>query len=251
MKVGDRLFLGSYSAGDCPEPISWLKATRDDKFLSEFVLDILTYDQSERRDGYGYRVFGNANYRQSNIFQYLNSEEEDWFRPSHRYDECPGTVTPPMYRSSSEVSYAHKPGFLCGFEPFEKLAIIGEINLPAIGNLVGLARFELFKRKGVRGKLSQDALEFKPGFGYDETTFVEYMTRDARNIDSVYFLGRNGQQKPVPAQYHGGVRPVCVLNGNEVVKKLEDGSGYVLVSTVTSPREVCSQEDICSLLGLL
>ena len=47
LKVGAKLFFGNYGANETSiHPITWLKASRDNEFLSEFVLDLLKFDEA-------------------------------------------------------------------------------------------------------------------------------------------------------------------------------------------------------------
>ena len=84
--------MGAYGTrNDNPYPIVWLKGTPNGDFITQFALDVLGFDaqepdNTENRDA---RAVGNPNYGCSNILQFLNAQEENWFSPMHQYDASP------------------------------------------------------------------------------------------------------------------------------------------------------------------
>jgi hypothetical protein len=54
---------------------------------------------------------GNNHYPVSNVHQWLNAVEDDWYQPQHEHDEPP--ITKHVY--SGDNPYASKPGFLTRF----------------------------------------------------------------------------------------------------------------------------------------
>ena len=87
--------------------------------LSENVLGVRAFDAAESNDcagGYLYEAnsrYGNNHYIDSNIHQWLNSSEDDWYSPTHKED------MPPI---SSNLRYGEFPydtasGFLSNFSP--------------------------------------------------------------------------------------------------------------------------------------
>lgn len=74
--------------------------------MSDCIVPGFEFDAAEIEgsDGGNYRwrtQFGNNNYGQSAIRQWLNADTDRWWKPQHKYDIAP--------------SYADKPGFLAGF----------------------------------------------------------------------------------------------------------------------------------------
>ena len=74
--------------------------------MSDCIVPGFEFDAAEIEgsDGGNYRwrtTFGNNNYGQSAIRQWLNADTDHWWKPQHKYDIAP--------------SYADKPGFLAGF----------------------------------------------------------------------------------------------------------------------------------------
>lgn len=84
IRVGTKLLLGQYGvSADEIFPIMWLKATPNGDFISEKVLDYICFDARERQsDDYSAKMYGNPDYGASNIMQFLNSYDENWWKPT-------------------------------------------------------------------------------------------------------------------------------------------------------------------------
>jgi len=135
LKVGAKLIFGNYGVSTAVYPITWLKANKECEFLSEFVLDLLKFDYQERnnpnRDCF---YHGNGNYEQSNIIQFMNSPEDDWYEPMHDYDAPPGNMGG---LADAHGDYVHHSGFLSGFEDYEIECLASRVDLPSIANIYG------------------------------------------------------------------------------------------------------------------
>ena len=71
LKVGSKLVFGAYGVGGAIYPITWLKANKEGEFLSEFVLDMVKFDEEERSNPeHDCRYCGNGNYELSNVLQF-------------------------------------------------------------------------------------------------------------------------------------------------------------------------------------
>lgn len=121
LPIGAKLKFGAYSvSGEMPHKICWVKAHRDGTILTEFMEDQCAFDAKEPDNPNVYRrSFGNNRYSQSNVHQFLNAEEIDWFRPAHEYDTAPED----RLMSEGRYGYVHKPGFLRYFDEWEVEAI--------------------------------------------------------------------------------------------------------------------------------
>lgn len=212
LKIGTRLKFGAYACpGGTPVPIVWLKASTDCDFIAECALDDIQFDNRELwpwdRDRH---LNGNNEYGISNIYQFLNSDEQIWYRPTHQYD------SPPNYRV--------RPGFLTGFAEFEKASLEDGINLPAFGDVVGDNKFALFRKKGIRPHPSEDMRRRFWG-DYTRTSFVPFWTRDplAGSATRVMIIGRDGYRNSNIAASHAGLRPVCNIDSRAVVETDDDG----------------------------
>ncbi|MBQ9030159.1 MAG: hypothetical protein IJ106_01730 [Parasporobacterium sp.] len=66
-----------------------------------------------------HRITGDNDYLLSNLSQWLNSDQADWFSPSHPADTPPSeeylSIRPTLYDPIGHNAYAHKPGFLTRF----------------------------------------------------------------------------------------------------------------------------------------
>ena len=251
MMVGERLFLGTYGVGESSQPIAWLKATRNSDFLAEHVLDYIYFDGREaHHDDYYLRNYGNSNYNQSNIFQFLNSEDDDWFEPAHQYDEAPGTAN---HSRTAAGMYRNHPGFLSGFEGYEIESLKSKVHLPIVADIVGGRRFELFNRKGIRAHGTQDMVIYRNGHDFTETSWIDYWTQSSYNQYAAHIIGRDGYSKNKTATQSCGLRPKCRVNPNAKIVALPDGSGYQLVAFEANhcKNEACTLDELKAFIGLL
>ena len=253
LKVGDRLFVGRYSVTgsltDAPS-IAWLKASRENKFVAECVLDYIPYDAREvNNPDYMKSYCGNSDYDLSNIRQFLNSAEEVWYEPTH------GCDAPPSREVTYHVcSYAEHPGFLCGFEQYERSCLTSEIELPTAHDIVGGRRLELFNRKGVRPKATQDMLDYRNPYRFEARSYIDFVTQTAGLNERLDSIGRDGYIHETIPGSPCGIRPKAAFNPNAEVFKAQDGSGYYLVAAnVAAPAKEAdnySWDKISDFLGL-
>ena len=121
LPIGEKLKFGAYSvSGEMPHKICWVKAHRDGTILTEFMEDQCAFDAKEPDNPDEYRrSYGNNRYSVSNLHQFLNAEDTEWFRQKH------GCDTPPEDRLmyNGRYGYANKPGFLHYFDEWEVEAI--------------------------------------------------------------------------------------------------------------------------------
>ena len=259
LKVGARLFFGNYGTNATSiHPITWLKANKDNEFLSEFVLDLLKFDACERlnpnRDMYWY---GNRNYELSNIIQFMNSYDDDWFIPMHDHDYPPGN---PSTDTDGNGDYVNHLGFLHNFEEYEVESIAGRIELPTYANIFGtgsVPRFQLFNRRGFRGRPHTDLVYNKWGHDMCEDSFCSFWLSDAGNYHySSTYVDRGGSRRDgYPSDVHG-LRPKCTIKADTEVEPMPDGTGFRIVA-FDIPKEkrrdskVVTDEEFLELMGLL
>lgn len=255
LKVGAKLVFGNYGVTTSVRPITWLKANRDNEFLSEFVLDLLKFDASERdnRDNTDYHWYGNANYELSNILQFMNSHEEDWYKAMHDYDAPPGNIN---RAADGPGDYVFHPGFLHDFEDYELECLAGRVDLPTTANIFGAAgvpKFPLFNRKGFRGRPSADLVSGSYFHNMSDSSFCEYWLSDNCSICKVNYVDRGGSMRSSRANYYSGLRPKCTLKPDTKVEQLPDGSFRVIPFQASKPRssKVCTDEEFLALMGLL
>lgn len=204
MKVGDRLVFGMYSI-DCvgaAKPITWLKASKDNQFISEYVLDSVQFD--EREPGMWH---GNPDYTLSNIYQFLNSSDDYMcYAPTHPKDTI-------------GRSYAGKGGFLRHFDPYELASLDGCVDLPSVADIRGSEdreKLDLFKKKGARGKCE------------NATSYSDYLTCD-NSEGSVLIIPHNGKRTAlIFPNWSSGIRPKCKLKADIEVGRSEDETFHVI-----------------------
>ena len=116
LRVGSKIVFGAYAGED----IVWQKVSAGNDFFAVSRVSRKRYDRQERMsDSRARRSHGNNFYPHSNIHQWLNAVECDWFEMKHQYDEMP--------------DYADQYGFLTEFSKAERDALIEReftVNVP-------------------------------------------------------------------------------------------------------------------------
>lgn len=226
LKVGARLCFGRYNVFDdlTPATISWLKADKDCGFVSEHVLDIIRFDAGEQSPSGRFR--SNPDYYLSNIFQWMNSDENRWFTKSHPMDEPP----------TGDFGYVNHYGFLHHFSDYEKLSIVSDVELLKIDDLIGPKKLPIFKRKGLRARLAPGYPERGRGNVFvsmlqDVKPYIPYWLRDAYPKPEEYranaFMANDalpGWQSPSGSN---GFRPFVRLNPDTPVEVGIDGVYHI------------------------
>jgi len=264
LKIGSRVLLGSYTAGNgAPEPVVWLKATPKSDFISEYALDFLCFDAKEP-DSADNRIkhFGNSLYSVSNILSFANSEDEQWFVPKHETDNAPTRYWRDV--NDQRAAYAGHKGFLYNFEDYEVASISMSvyivdrerisslIRLPNVEDIIGDERFNLFSKKGVRPKPTQDLIQNKSDIGYSDTSFIPFWCAGSQSREysiGVKTIDRAGFTKFVTPSDGCGFRPVCTIDPNTIVEETSSGL-FRIVPFGMSADDVITDEDLLTLLGL-
>lgn len=237
LKIGSKVEFGRYSCKatrDVPRdmpPVSWIKTTYNNQMLSESVLDVIIYDNIE-----GDRC--NTNYRLSNVNQFLNSVEDNWYHPTHNGD------VPPPSSSWGNTNYGARPGFLSGFLDEEIKFIIPYaikdhtdpaewfncfVRLPSVDELVGDEKFPYFKRHGLRTVPTDDAYNRCHVRFYTE--HIPFLTRTPAYTPFVYHIRADSQVGTTMPDTMCGLRPLLVLDPKTPVKLTAGGSYTVEVTT--------------------
>lgn len=259
VKVGTKLMLGQYgvSAGEI-FPIMWLKATPNGDFISAKVLDYICFDARERQNGNYYeRMFGNPDYRRSNIMQFLNSGDEMWWNPTHESDSPPDGGN--VFRFSD--AYHSHCGFLYHFEEYEidslarKLihtpggAMKSLIRLPAHADFVGDDRFQLFSRRGLRANGTEDCIQRRSLFAeFDTGSYIEFWLSDQHSNGHPAILNRSGEMGRKNSYHSAGLRPVCTLNPETILEM--DENGFCWVKEVVKRNKLFTDDEFFDLLGV-
>lgn len=205
-------------------------------------MDCLKFDEGEQNNpSTDFRYGGNPDYALSNIRQFLNSQDKNWYQPTHEFDK------PPLRNSGA---YAEHQGFLHDFEDYELRALVSEIELPKYENLMGSAnvRFPYFTKKGVRPNGSEDFLINKQNYGFNTTSYIGFWTqdRDGRYVRAVGRDGRRQSKYPVDTY---GIRPMCKIDPDIKVETHVTGI-CTLVPIELHPEVLFSDDELSVFLGL-
>ena len=201
-----------------------------------------------------YRYSGNSDYGLSNVFQFLNSCEDDLYDPTHEFDEPPGVLTRPGERLGE---YLRHPGFLNEFQDYEIESLSGRVNLPTVANIFGAngePRFMLFNRKGYRGKPTTDLVYGRYGHGLEESSYCEYWAIDETcRSGRQYFVGRDGSMRSTYADHVSGLRPKCAIRPELEVELIDDGLYRIVPFKATKSHgpQIATDEELLNLMGLL
>lgn len=216
MKIGD-IKVG--------EPIVWLKASKDNQFISEYVLDLVQFDEYER-----VVLYGNPDYMLSNIYQFLNSTEDyTCYAPTHPNDRI-------------GQSYVRKDGFLSLFDPHELASLDGCVDLPSVADIHGSedrVKLDLFKKKGFRAKCK------------NASSYSSYFTCD-NSGDRVLIIPRSGEKtEKISPYWVSGVRPKCKLKADIEVEQSEDKIFHIIpFECVSDQDDGYDESDFRALLGI-
>lgn len=253
LKVGAKLVMGKYGVHcDDPYPIVWLKGNPNCDFITEKAVDYLPFDAPERlQTRYGWA--GNTDYTMSNLFSFLNSDQAIWYYPMHDNDTPPGNIFGYQY-----ARYEEHYGFLYFFEDYEIASLTNKeyaVNEQQVSSLIRLASerdvvgFELFKRKGVRPKPTEDLFRIKARYAKlnSEQSFLSFWLLDGATEVRAGALGRSGQLGKLMPSDCAGVRPVCTLKAEVVVEQYGDGVFFI---KPVSNQNVFTDEELFELLGM-
>lgn len=256
LRIGAQLILGKYGVrNNNPFPIMWLKCTPNSDFITQLAVDYLPFDANEP-DNDEFRGYGNPNYGLSNLLAFMNSADESWYRPTHSTD------TPPdMIYTTRSAQYESHYGFLYHFEEYEVESLVqttvevaGEritstVRLPSSEELSG--GFELFRKKGIRAKGTEDMIANRSSHIFDYNSFVPVWVRNrsVRFTKSALYLSRQCSLDTISPKGSSGLRPVCTINPDTPVILGEDGYYYIKPRSVQ--RNVYTDEELFELLGLV
>lgn len=259
IKVGTKLMFGQYgvSANEI-FPIMWLKATPNGDFISEKVLDYICFDARERQsDDYSARMYGNPDYGVSNIIQFLNSYDENWWKPAH------GKDMPPDGNNVFQVgdAYQNHCGFLYNFEDYEIDSIVKKLihtsngavkslmRLPSYEDFLGMNRFQLFSRRGIRANGTDDYV-YRRGLyaGFDTGSYIDFWLSGLFGAGQPAILGRSGEMGNKTPYHSAGLRPVCTLNPETILEM--DENGFCWVKEVVKQSKLFTDDELFELLGV-
>lgn len=257
LRIGSRLVMGKYGIlnGDTPSPLVWLKGTPNCDFITEFAVDYLAFDAVERdnEESRNFRYHGNPKYSVSNLLQYLNSDQDNWFHKMHHFDEAPGNGA-----TAYNGRYRDHYGFLYFFDEYEIESIensakevngdtvTSKVHLPSYGDFAGENRFKLFSKRGIRARGSEDFCCNRSSSGFEPTSYIPIWLADSDTSNWAKTLSRNGALDTEAPCNPCGVRPSCVINKDTEVYADDCGLYHIKPRTIST----CTDEEIFNLLGI-
>ena len=269
LPIGAKIKFGKHvRTNETPWDIVWLLVGWDQSnpvFITEKVIDIRAFDGKEpghpEVEG-SYKSMGNSNYSYSNIHQWLNSSDTNWWKATHEFD------TPPDSRYIEGGSeYADRPGFLSNFSEEEK-SLLCEHNALCYryysdsGNVVydgydafGKVFLPSIKELNVGGKYSDECWEYfrdKTANAFptaqlgsasvNTSNYYRYLTRDAYgNEDGWVCRVANNEGQTYIANIscknsiESGVRPVIELDFWRTLSDTVDSDGCYRILPNESP----------------
>ena len=204
LPVGSRVRFGRYAiANRDPVEIDWIKVSKQNHFISEKALLGMKFDEFETNYCF------NSNYSESNIRQFMNSDEFTWFHPTTPNDRSTEYITFDSYITVDMKKYR---GLLYYFTDHE-LSLIEKQNgdylrLPTAREIDG--GFPYFKRYGKRAR-PMDEYGYLERSNYKPGMYCAYYVDDGRNDGYVTEFDKSGNFNNIRPAHYSGVRPVCRL----------------------------------------
>lgn len=245
LPVGSILRFGRYKMGHITHSIDidWIKASKDNFFISEKVLLGTKYDEMESNWA------TNSNYLLSNIRQFMNSDALRWFHPTHQYDKQTDYIyldsgfTIRMARYQG-LLYDFEEHELASFEPFED----GDyLRLPTEREISG--GFQYFQKHGKRARPTDEYgnLERK---NYRPGMYASYYVYNDDSSGMVTEMTRGGSFISIHPIQYSGVRPVCRIKDYLEVTHVAENTYQINYPEVTNAKYFDETNTIDWLLGI-
>ena len=141
MVVGDTFTLGKYQVEkETPWPIEWEIVHQTDTYqiaMTKQVIDLRPFDAKEPTNPDNNRKsYGNNNWQYSNIEQWLNSDQSNWYKAQHQYDAPPNKDNCYPYPNGTTYNaYDTHKGFLYHWNEDEK-KLLKDMTLTLANNTV-------------------------------------------------------------------------------------------------------------------
>ena len=243
LPVGSVVRLGRYTLGHRPDElidIDWIKVSKSNEFIAQKVLLGMPFDA---REGWN----ANYSYRLSNIRQFMNSEQQNWYNPTHPNDSAPGYVTFDSYMVSNLNRYC---GLLYHFSD-EEINLLNpmdgdRIRLPKLSEI--MAQFPYFKRYGKRAHAVRTYGELDRNDYREGTYHRYYILGDGEN--ELLEMGRDGYYRAISPIRYSGVRPVCKIDANAEVIETGNNTYKMNLSSSEPVRFFKETQSIDWLLGV-
>ena len=245
LPVGGIVRLGRYNMSHLNYniEINWIKVSDDNHFITERVLLGTKFDEFESN------WENNNDYWLSNIRQFINSDEANWYLPTHQYDKPVDYI---YLNGGHSIRMSRYKGLLYYFEDkelsaFERFESGDFLRLPTSAEMLG--GFRYFKKKSVRA-YPVDEYGYLERKNYREGMYASYFVMDQRADGMVTEISRLGRfQSFMPCNY-SGVRPVCKLKGHYELTPFIDNTYKMNLSSATPVKYFEETRSLDWLLGL-
>ena len=138
LSLNDTFFLGKYQVGsETPWDIEWEIVHQESDYqiaMAKQIIDLRCFDAKESSNGDSNRKgSGNNNWGVSNIEQWLNSDQSNWYSAQHSADAPPSSANVWVNNNVAYNPYDTKPGFLYYWTDEEK-SVLQDMTLTLANN---------------------------------------------------------------------------------------------------------------------
>ena len=128
LSLNDTFYMGKYQVGsETPWDIKWEIVHQESDYqiaMAKQILDLRCFDAMESSNSDTNRQnLGNNNWQYSNIEQWLNSDQSNWYSAQHNADAPPSSANVWVNNNVAYNPYDTKPGFLYYWSDEEKAAL--------------------------------------------------------------------------------------------------------------------------------
>ena len=128
LSLNDTFFLGKYQVGsETPWDIEWEIVHQESDYqiaMAKQIIDLRCFDAKESSNSDSNRKnYGNNNWQYSNIEQWLNSDQSNWYSAQHSADAPPSSANIWVSSRVAYNPYDTKPGFLYYWSDEEKAVL--------------------------------------------------------------------------------------------------------------------------------
>jgi hypothetical protein len=237
------------------QPIIWTVADKNHSgypsnsvtLITEKIIDIRPYDAKES-------IYGNPDYKLSNISQWMNSDASagKWYTASHVYDVAPST---------GKNAYSARPGFLYNFTAAERQALLPvtltvqtddynasqtmttKVFLPSRKEVFGdsdfadgSSRLACFSAGKTGAYVTAQVLANVDSGSVSSTDeFYAYYTRTIYEEDIFTVTGDMDISRTTPYSTYTGIRPMINVTGDLKISDTTDADGCYTVLPQSIP----------------
>ena len=271
LPIGAKVKFGKHQINtETAQPIIWIVVDKNHAgypansvtLLTEKVIDLRAWDAKEKNSNDStYAQYGNPNYDDSNIDQWLNSDGEagKWYTARHYDDAAPSNST-----TLGGTGYESRPGFLYHFTSAEKLAlmpttlvsqrggdiastVVSKVFLPSAWEILGTHGYvdgsSLFAgstpstaRALVTEQLVTNTLCTSSTKPTSSSTYWKYWTRSTNGGTTIVPISDSGTSTyGSPYEGNVGIRPCANLTYNIKMSDTVDSDGCYTILTNTVP----------------